>query len=183
MDFFGWPVAPVAAALVALTLGGALPLVARGGFLVRLGARNVPRRRVRAALIVFGLTLSTTVLGAAFGTGDTITYTLRALVTESLGTVDEVIVINPPRSGDTERARALLQGGGTFGGLQASDLGFFPQREADRLRGATRDSRAIAATCVTIDGVRAAIASLSRVASASPRTCDSGKKPSSAAAR
>ncbi|MDP9371294.1 MAG: FtsX-like permease family protein, partial [Chloroflexota bacterium] len=145
MDFFGWPVAPVAVALLALTLGGAVPLVARGGFLIRLGTRNVPRRRLRAALIVFGLTLSTTVLGAAFGTGDTITYTLRALVTESLGTVDEVIVINPPRTGDAERARSLLQGGGTFGGLRASDLGFFAAGEADRLREATRESRAIAA--------------------------------------
>ncbi len=149
--FFGLPVplvAGVLAALVGLLLGGFALLGWRQALLVKLGARNIPRRRVRAALIVFGLTLSTTVIGSAIGTGDTITYTLRSLVTESLGTVDEIVVREPPRISNTERIRALTEG--SFGGVPADRLGWFPPGEYARIREAVRDSAAIAAVAPAI---------------------------------
>lgn len=150
-QFFGIPIARAGVAIgasFALLVGVLLALGGRGAPLVRLGARNLPRRPARAILIVCGLTLSTTVISSAFGTGDTITSTLRSLVTQTLGTTDEAIVLNPPRISNGDRARALANG--TFGGLKASDLGFFPQREFEQLRERVRGSGAIAALAPAI---------------------------------
>lgn len=146
-QFFGWPVARIVAFLVGavtIVLGSFVLLGWRMRVLLKLGTRNIPRRPVRAALIVFGLTLSTTVVGGAFGTGDTMTYTLRALVGESLGTVDEVVLLRSPRLSRGEQLKALA--GGSFAALAAAELGVFPQREVDRVVAATRSSSAIAAT-------------------------------------
>lgn len=138
-------------ATIGLVLGvavGSLVLLAvlragQGAPVIRLGARNLPRRPLRAALIIFGLTLATTTISAAFGTGDTIGATLRSLVTETLGTTDEVLVVNPPRQSNGDRARALANG--TFGGLNANDLGFFPQRQYDQIAAQATATAAIAA--------------------------------------
>ena len=129
--------------LLALILGGFALLAWRAAILVRLGVGGIPRRPARAALIVFGLALSTTTIGSAFGTGDTITHTLQSLVTQSLGTVDEVIVRNPPRQGETERVKALAGGG--YAPLPASSLGFFSRAEFDRIAAVQSNSEAIAA--------------------------------------
>lgn len=150
-QFFGVPVARLGVGL-GLALASLVAVLvfwgARGAPLLKLGLRNLPRRPVRALLIVFGLTLSTTVISAAFGTGDTITSTLRSLVVETLGTTDEAIVLNPPRQSTGDRARALANG--TFGGLKADDLGFFPLTEYERIREVARDSDEIAATLPAI---------------------------------
>src|SRR5690349_19779973 len=112
-QFFGVPIARLGVGL-GLTLAALVAALvfwgARGAPLLKLGGRNLPRRPVRALLIVFGLTLSTTVISAAFGTGDTITSTLRSLVVETLGTTDEAIVRNPPRQSSSDKARALANG-------------------------------------------------------------------------
>lgn len=150
-QFFGIPIAQVGVAIgvaFALLVGAAIFLGGRGAPLVKLGARNLPRRPLRAVLIVFGLTLSTTVISSAFGTGDTITSTLRSLVTQALGTTDEAIVLNPPRASNGDKARALANG--TFGGLKASDLGFFPQSQFEQLRQRVQGSGAIAALAPAI---------------------------------
>ena len=63
----------------------------RNRVMMRLGLRNIPRRRAQTALIVFGLMLSTLIVSAAFGTGDTMTYSFRAWMLDELGEVDEVI--------------------------------------------------------------------------------------------
>ena len=120
----------------------------RGAPLLKLGLRNLPRRPARALLIVCGLTLATTVISSAFGTGDTITSTLRSLVTETLGTTDEAIVINPPRQSNTDKARSLANG--SFGGLKANDLGFFSIGDFERIRAVSRGSASIAAVLPAI---------------------------------
>ncbi len=150
-QFLALPLANMAVAvglLLTLLIGAALFLNGQGGLLLKLGARNLPRRPVRAALIVLGLTLSTTTISAAFGTGDTISSTLRALVTETLGTTDEAIVFNVPRQSAGDQARALASG--AFGGLKATDLGFFPQGEFDQLRARVAGSTSIAALAPAI---------------------------------
>jgi putative ABC transport system permease protein len=63
----------------------------RNRVLLKLGLRNIPRRRAQTALIVIGLMLSTLIIAAAFGTGDTMSYSFRALALDGLGEVDEVI--------------------------------------------------------------------------------------------
>jgi putative ABC transport system permease protein len=63
----------------------------RNRVMLRLGLRNIPRRRAQTVLIIFGLMLSTLIIAAAFGTGDTLTHSFRSLALDDLGEVDEVI--------------------------------------------------------------------------------------------
>ncbi len=94
-SLFGIPTPVIAAVLAGLTATAAvvtLLLAARNPVLVKLGIRHIPRRRARSVLIVIGLALSTTIVAAAFTTGDALGYTLRALVSGSLGNVDAVVV-------------------------------------------------------------------------------------------
>ncbi len=68
----------------------------RRPILARLALRNIPRRRSQTALIVLGLMLATLLITAAFGTGDTMTYSVRSSFTASLGGTDlQVKRINP----------------------------------------------------------------------------------------
>ena len=54
----------------------------------RLGLRNLRRRRSQTALVIGGLALSTMIITSALGIGDTIDYSTKAQVYESLGGVD-----------------------------------------------------------------------------------------------
>ena len=66
-------------------------LALRNPVLVRLGVRNVGRRRARTSLIVLGLMLGTTIVAAALVTGDTMSHTIRTTATAALGETDEVV--------------------------------------------------------------------------------------------
>src|SRR3954449_12078819 len=91
---FGIPVnglALVIVALLALMLSAVAALAVRNRVLVRLGIRNVGRRRGRTALIVAGLMLGTAIIGAALATGDTMSSTIRSSALASLGQTDEVV--------------------------------------------------------------------------------------------
>ena len=68
-------------------------LALRSRVLLKLGLRNIPRRRGRTILIVFGLMLGTVIIAAALSTGDTMSNTIRSSVLTSLGNVDEVISV------------------------------------------------------------------------------------------
>ena len=86
--------------LTVLILIGALVSAVHQPVLLRLSVRNIPRRIGRSVLIVTGLMLATTIISAAFGTGDTIARTIRTEVITSLGNVDEVI--SAQEEGDIE---------------------------------------------------------------------------------
>ena len=75
-----------------LVLVGYLALTNRVFF--KLGIRKLTRRPGRTALIVVGLMLGTVIITAAFGTGDTMTNTIRSSTLTSLGYVDEVISVH-----------------------------------------------------------------------------------------
>ncbi|MBV9789867.1 MAG: ABC transporter permease, partial [Chloroflexi bacterium] len=152
--FFRWPVESIAIGVVlavALLLIGFGLLAWRAPLLGKLGLRNIARRPLRAALIVAGLMLSTTVIGSAFGTGDAMTHTFHTLITGSLGTVDEVVVLNPERGRRGgfrvyRQVQALTQPGlaQSTAGLGAVQLGSIDQATADRIMEAARGSTAIA---------------------------------------
>src|SRR5260370_2973275 len=57
----------------------------------KMGLRNIPRRRAQTILIIFGLMLSTLIITSAFGTGDTVSYSVRATALTGLGNVDEMV--------------------------------------------------------------------------------------------
>src|SRR5688500_12400905 len=58
----------------------------------KLGVRNIPRRRAQTSLIVVGLMLSTLIIAAALGTGDTIDWSATAATYDQLGEVDELVL-------------------------------------------------------------------------------------------
>src|SRR5215211_9365652 len=92
---FGIPVAGLMVGLL-LALLGCLLVVAwvawRKPVIFKLGVRNIPRRKAQTTLIVVGLMLSTLIISAALGTGDTLHYSLTKDSYENLGHVDQLIV-------------------------------------------------------------------------------------------
>jgi putative ABC transport system permease protein len=91
---FGIPVGGLAAALVvilAVVLAAVAALGLRNRVFLRLGVRNVRRRRGRSALIVVGLMLGTAIITAALATGDTMSHTIRSAAVSALGQTDEVV--------------------------------------------------------------------------------------------
>jgi putative ABC transport system permease protein len=93
---FGVPVATLALVLAGL-VGASVTILAalaiRNVVFFRLGIRNIGRRTARSALIVVGLMLSTTIIAAALGTGDTMGRTVRESVLSSLGNSDEWVTV------------------------------------------------------------------------------------------
>ncbi len=146
-----WPMERIAIGLtLALAALGLLALLSawRSKILFKLGTRNVPRRRARAALIIFGLTLSTTVIGSAMSTGDSMTHTVRSLVSESLGPIDEVVVLGPARADNGNQVSNLTQPG--FGQLANADFSFFDASRASDISHSVQDSSAIESTMPVI---------------------------------
>ena len=94
-DLFGISMTSIMLVLLAL-LAVCLLSVAwvawRRPVIFKLGVRNIPRRRAQTSLIVVGLMLSTMIIAAALGTGDTIDYSMGADVYDNLGHVDELVV-------------------------------------------------------------------------------------------
>jgi putative ABC transport system permease protein len=91
---FGIPIGGLAAALVvilAVVLAAVAALALRNRVFLRLGVRNVRRRRGRSALIVVGLMLGTAIITAALATGDTMSHTIRSAAVSALGQTDEVV--------------------------------------------------------------------------------------------
>src|SRR6266487_2356023 len=74
--------------LAVIVLLGVAFFAWRNPIIMRLALRNIPRRRAQTVLIVFGLMLATLLITAAFGTGDTMTYSMREAFTASLGGTD-----------------------------------------------------------------------------------------------
>src|SRR3972149_2919721 len=63
----------------------------RNRVMLKLGLRNIPRRRTQTVLIVVGLMLGTLIISAAFGTGGPMSYSFRSLALDSLGEADVLI--------------------------------------------------------------------------------------------
>jgi putative ABC transport system permease protein len=93
---FGIPVGDLAAVLIlmlALVLVAVGVLAIRNRVFLRLGVRNVGRRRGRSVLIVVGLMLGTAIITAALATGDTMSHTIRSAAVSALGQTDEVVAV------------------------------------------------------------------------------------------
>jgi putative ABC transport system permease protein len=73
----------------------------RNRVMLKLGLRNIPRRKSQTALIISGIMISTLIMAAAFGTGDSITYSIRKNAIDALGTIDEIIVSARADDSDT----------------------------------------------------------------------------------
>src|SRR5436190_14293750 len=114
----GVPIGTLTVALVfivaaAISVVGALAV--RNRVFLRIGIRNLTRRRARTATIVVGLMLGTAIIASALGTGDTVGLTIRSSVLTSLGNTDEAVSVKTASA-------ELPQVTG-----QASDTGYFPE--------------------------------------------------------
>lgn len=93
-ELFGIPVGTLLVVLtvaLAVTLGLVAVLALRNPVLLRIGLRNVVRRRARTSLIVAGLMLGTAIIAAALATGDTMSHTIRRDAIATLGQTDELV--------------------------------------------------------------------------------------------
>jgi len=82
-------------AFAVITLGVAI-LAVRNRLFLKLGLRNIPRRRAQSMLIIFGLMLSTVIVTSAFAAGDTFSYSIRSSAISNLGMVDEIVSARSP---------------------------------------------------------------------------------------
>src|SRR6266571_3828315 len=85
------PLATALAALLVLVFVVLAAFGVRNRVFLKLGVRNVRRRRARTALIVAGLMLGTTIITAALASGDTMSYTIRSAAIRVMGSTDELI--------------------------------------------------------------------------------------------
>lgn len=91
-ELFGVSMNTIAAVCLVVTAAifALVGLIAwRNPVMFKMGLRNIPRRKAQTALIVVGLMLSTLIMSAAFGTGDTLTTSVTAEVYDILGRTDE----------------------------------------------------------------------------------------------
>jgi len=93
-DLFGVSMDIIAVVSVVLTIAIflAVAFIAwRNPVMFKLGLRNIPRRKAQSSLIIVGLMLSTLIMSAAFGTGDTLTTSVTSEVYSILSEADEWI--------------------------------------------------------------------------------------------
>ncbi len=109
---FGIPMVQIMVVMVGLLLL-CLAVVAfiawRRPVIFKLGVRNIPRRKAQTTLIVVGLMLSTLIITAALGTGDTLNRSVSATVYELLGPVDELVVASSDGDGEGSAEAAFTE--------------------------------------------------------------------------
>ncbi len=96
-ELFGAPMSVIAAVLGAMFLVAALVVLwifIRNPILVRIGVRNVPRRRAQTVLIVLGLMLATAIIASAFTTGDSVSYSITKNATGTLRNLDQLVRVD-----------------------------------------------------------------------------------------
>ena len=81
-------------ALVAVIFVLLAAIAWRNPLLVRIGLRNVVRRKVQTALIVIGLMLSTLIISAAFATGDTVGFSVTNEIYSAFREADVVVTFD-----------------------------------------------------------------------------------------
>ncbi len=109
----------IATALVVLML---IWQATRTPHLLRIGLRNVPRRKLRTALVVFGLMLATTFVASAIAIDDTIVLAVKSVAVYNLGRIDEQVVrrggsMAPFSAAFGDEVRDALAGNGHVAGI------------------------------------------------------------------
>ena len=91
---FGLPANLLANSMIVILIIISIILIIGGlrrFILVKMGTRNIPRRKGQSSLIVMGLMLSSIIVAVSLGIGDTVRYSVRSVVFDSAGNIDEVI--------------------------------------------------------------------------------------------
>jgi putative ABC transport system permease protein len=111
-SLFGIPMNDIMAVLLVL-LGISLSAVAfvawRNRVMFLIGVRNIPRRVAQTVLIIIGLMLSTTIISAAFTTGDTVNHSITKMVYDTYGHVDETVQVGDTLLGEGEGGNGVVR--------------------------------------------------------------------------
>src|SRR3712207_4649613 len=78
--------------LLAVCVATVVWVAVRRPVIFKLGMRNMPRRRHQSVVVVLGLMLSTLIIAAALGIGDTMNRSVSGDVYDTLGPIDELVV-------------------------------------------------------------------------------------------
>ena len=105
-------------AILALSLLSVAWIAWRHRVVFKLGMRNIPRRKAQTVLVVAGLMLSTMIISASLGTGDTLDHSVSGDVYDLLGAVDEVVVYSQGSEGETATSLTQTIPAGTLGLVQ-----------------------------------------------------------------
>ena len=103
-ELFGMPIDSLGTCLAIIftvSVGILLVQAIRNPVLAKLGIRNIPKRPAQSLLIVIGLMLSTVIIGASLGIGDTVFNSIRVTALEASGYVDETITSSLRRFSST----------------------------------------------------------------------------------
>ena len=103
-DLFGVRMDHIMLALLALflpSLAVVCVLSLRSRVMLKMALRNIPRRKAQTTLIIVGIMISTLIMAASFGTGDTLTFSIKKSVVDGLGTIDEFVI--SARAGENDQ--------------------------------------------------------------------------------
>lgn len=73
----------------------------RNRVMLKMALRNIPRRKAQTVLIIVGIMISTLIMAASFGTGDTLTFSIRKSVVDGLGPIDQIVLY--ARAGENDQ--------------------------------------------------------------------------------
>ena len=103
-DLFGVRMDHIMVVLLAIflpSLAAVCVLALRSRVMLKMALRNIPRRKAQTTLIVVGIMISTLIMAASFGTGDTLTFSIKKSVVDGLGAIDEFVI--SARAGENDQ--------------------------------------------------------------------------------
>ena len=93
-EIFGLPTIQlmwIVVAIVGVAAGVIAFIFLKRPILVRVGLRNIPRRRAQTVLVTMGLTLATVIVTIAFSTGDSLAVSIRNVALDGLQRIDHIV--------------------------------------------------------------------------------------------
>lgn len=94
---------------VAVVMAVLVFFTVRRPLVVKMGLRNIPRRRAQTVLIVFGLTLATIIVTMSFVTGDTLAISVREEALDSQHRIDHSIAVSEDAAFSDASERQVAQ--------------------------------------------------------------------------
>lgn len=85
-------IATIMVVLLAFCLLTIIYIFLRRPIVFRIGMRNIPRRPAQTVLVIIGLMLSTLLVTAALGVGDTLDKSVRDTAYDQLGQIDQLLI-------------------------------------------------------------------------------------------
>ena len=96
-ELFGAPMSVISVVLTVMFIAVfavLLYIFIRNPLLVRMAARNIPRRKAQTVLVIAGLMMATVTISSAFTTGDSVAVSIEEVATEDLRNLDQLVVVD-----------------------------------------------------------------------------------------